>query len=126
MTDSAGVGSAASDGLAGDGARGVLSNRVIAGFVAVGIALSVASLTFTADNTRSFLFDILAVLAATGAVVGLWCNRPRRRRVWVGFTASLVLFVAGDVVFDLASRGVGQPDGYPYADACYLLAYTVL
>jgi diguanylate cyclase (GGDEF)-like protein/PAS domain S-box-containing protein len=107
-------------------ADGGLSNRVIWNFVAVGIACSLASLQFNSDNARSFLFDILAVVAATGAVVGLWTNQPRRRRAWECFTVGLVMFVAGDVVFDLASRAVGRPDGYPYADIFYLLAYGIL
>ena len=126
MTDSAGVGPGASGGAGEDAERSGLSNLVIWSFVAVGIALSLASLAFTTDNARSFLFDILAVVAATGAVVGLWCNQPRRRRVWECFTISLVMFAAGDVVFDLASRAIGRPDGYPYADAFYLLAYGIL
>jgi diguanylate cyclase (GGDEF)-like protein/PAS domain S-box-containing protein len=106
--------------------RSGLSTRVIWSFVAVGIACSLVSLQFHSDNARSFLFDILAVVAATGAVIGLWCNQPRRRRVWECFTIGLVMFVAGDVVFDLASRAVGRPDGYPYADVVYLLAYGIL
>jgi diguanylate cyclase (GGDEF)-like protein/PAS domain S-box-containing protein len=99
---------------------------VIWSFVAVGILLSVVSLRFTTDNARSFLFDILAVVAAVGAVAGLWVNQPHRRRVWECFTVGLVLFAAGDVVFDLAYRAVGQPDGYPYADVFYLVAYAIL
>jgi diguanylate cyclase (GGDEF)-like protein/PAS domain S-box-containing protein len=99
---------------------------VIAGFVATGILLSVASLGFATDNARSFLFDILAVVAATGAVVGVWHNQPRRRGVWQCFTVGLVLFATGDVVFDLAFRALGRPDGYPYADVFYLGAYAIL
>jgi diguanylate cyclase (GGDEF)-like protein/PAS domain S-box-containing protein len=106
--------------------RGGLSNRAIWGFVALGIALSVVSLTFTTDRARSFLFDILAVVAGAGAVLGLWCNQPHRRRVWQCFTVGLVMFVAGDVVFDFAQRALGRPDGYPYADIVYLLGYAIL
>ena len=39
---------------------------------------------------------------------------------------SLLLFAAGDVVFDVAQRGFGQADGFPYSDVLYLLAYPVL
>ena len=37
-----------------------------------------------------------------------------------------MLFAAGDVVFDVAQRGFGQADGYPYADIVYLVAYAIL
>ena len=40
--------------------------------------------------------------------------------------SSLLLFAAGDVVFDVAQRGFGQADGFPYSDVLYLLAYPVL
>src|SRR3954468_10976532 len=129
MTERAAVTPGATGGTGGAGEnaeRGGLSNRVIWSFVAVGIALSLVSLQFTTDNARSFLFDILAVVAAVGAVVGLWCNQPRRRRLWECFTVGLVLFAAGDVVFDLVQRAIGRPDGYPYADIFYLGAYVIL
>jgi diguanylate cyclase (GGDEF)-like protein/PAS domain S-box-containing protein len=114
-------------GGVGEGVRtGGLSNRVIWSFVAVGVVVSLLSLRLTGDDARSFLFDLLAIVAATGAVVGLWCNQPHRRRVWQCFTVGLVLFAAGDVTFDLAQRALGRPDGYPYADAFYLVAYGVL
>jgi diguanylate cyclase (GGDEF)-like protein/PAS domain S-box-containing protein len=106
--------------------RDGLSNRVIVGFVALGIALSLVSPTFATDRARSFLFDVLAILAAAGAVAGIWCNRPRRQRVWECFAVALVMFAAGDVAFDFAQRTLGRPDGYPYADVFYLLAYVVL
>ncbi len=114
-------------GGAGEGAEHRdLSNRVIWGLLAVGMALSLVSLQFTTDNARSFLFDILAVVAAVGAVVGLWCNQPRRRRLWECFTVGLVMFAAGDVVFDLVQRLVGRPDGSPYADVFYFAAYGIV
>jgi diguanylate cyclase (GGDEF)-like protein/PAS domain S-box-containing protein len=126
MTEGAAVGPGVT-GRAGEGAaESGLSNRVIWSFVAVGSALALVSLQFTTDNARSFLFDILAVVAAVGAVVGLWVNQPRRRRVWECFTVALVLFAAGDVVFDLVQRLVGRPDGSPYADGFYLAGYGIL
>ena len=77
------------------------------------------------DSARSFVFDILAAdrggrrgrtasSATSRGAAGVWQLLRRRR---------CVLFAAGDVVFDLAQRGFGQPDGYPYADVLYLLAY---
>jgi hypothetical protein len=46
--------------------------------------------------------------------------------VWQLFALTLALFAAGDVAFDVALRGFGRADGYPYADVLYLLAYPVL
>jgi diguanylate cyclase (GGDEF)-like protein/PAS domain S-box-containing protein len=126
MSGSAAVEPGASGGTGERVERGGLSDRVIWSFVAVGTALSVVSLRFASDNARSFLFDILAIVAATGAVVGIWCNQPRRRRVWEGYAIGLALFAAGDVVFDVAVRVLGRPDGYPWADVCYLIGYVVL
>jgi diguanylate cyclase (GGDEF)-like protein/PAS domain S-box-containing protein len=103
-----------------------LSRWSIWGFVALGVLVSLVSITFSSDAARSFLFDMLAVIAATGAVIGLWRNQPRQRRAWRCFTTGLVLFAAGDVAFDLVQRGLGQPDGYPYADIVYFLAYAAL
>ncbi len=125
MTECAAVGPVATGG-AGEGARSGLSNRVIWSFVAVGIALPLLSLQFATDSARSFLFDVLAVVAAVGAVAGLWVNQPRRRRLWECFTVALVLFAAGDVVFDFVQRLVGRPDGYPYADVFYLAGYSIM
>jgi diguanylate cyclase (GGDEF)-like protein/PAS domain S-box-containing protein len=114
-------------GGAGEGAPGSgLSNRVIWSFVAVGIAITAAAIRVNSDAARSFLFDILAIVAACGAVVGFWCNAPRRRRLWQCFTIGLIMLVAGDVAFDLVQRGIGRPDGYPYSDAFYLAGYAIL
>ena len=126
MTDTAGVGPGATGREAEGAGRSAFSDRAIGSFVAAGIALSLVALRIHADDARSFLFDLLAVVAATGAVIGIMTNRPRRLRVWEGFTVGLVLFVAGDVVFDFATRTLGHADGYPFADVAYLLAYAII
>jgi len=46
--------------------------------------------------------------------------------VWQLFALALLLFAAGDVVFDVVQRGFGNPDGFPYSDVVYLAAYPVL
>jgi diguanylate cyclase (GGDEF)-like protein/PAS domain S-box-containing protein len=126
MTGRATVGADVSSGADEAGGPGGLSNRAIWSFLAIGGGLTLLSLAFASDSARSFLYDILAVIAGTGAVIGLWCNQPRRRRVWECFTVSLVMFAAGDIVFDVAQRVAGNADGYPYADIVYLLGYAVL
>ena len=84
------------------------------------------SLALPSDNARSFIYDALSLCAAGGAVYGLLRNEPHRRGVWQLFALGLALFAAGDVAFDVALRGFGRPDGYPFADILYLLAYPVL
>jgi diguanylate cyclase (GGDEF)-like protein/PAS domain S-box-containing protein len=78
------------------------------------------------ENARSFVFDALGLVAAGGAVYGILRNQPHRRGVWQLFTLALVLFAAGDVIFDVVQRGFGRPDGYPYSDVVYLIAYPVM
>ena len=108
------------------GARPDLQNRVAWCFVAGGIAVSLLALLLPTASARSFVFDAIALIAATGAIYGIARNEPGRRGVWQLVAVSLLLFAAGDVVFDVAQRGFGQADGFPYSDVLYLLAYPVL
>ena len=72
------------------------------------------------------MFDACSLLAAAAAVYGILRNEPRRRGVWQLVALALVLFAAGDVVFDVADRVFGRAGGYPFADVLYLAAYPVL
>jgi diguanylate cyclase (GGDEF)-like protein/PAS domain S-box-containing protein len=92
-------------------------------FVACGVLLCGLVLVDRSNAFRSFTFDPLALIAAGGAVYGIVRNRPDRRLSWVLLVAGLVLFVAGDVVWDVATRAAGGSTGYPWADVLYLLAY---
>jgi diguanylate cyclase (GGDEF)-like protein/PAS domain S-box-containing protein len=131
MTTIAAGGFAASDGAeqpdgyvrqAGTGP----SDRAIWCFVAAGTALSLVALLLPTDSARSFVQDALSLIAGTAAVYGILRNEPDRRRVWQLIALGLVLFVAGDVVFDVAVRAFGRADGYPFADVLYLAAYPIL
>ena len=95
-------------------------------FVGIGITVALASLLLPSDNARSFTYDALSLSAAAAALYGILRNEPHRRGVWQLFALALALFAAGDVAFDVAQRGFGLTDGYPYADILYLLAYPVL
>src|SRR5689334_16127537 len=103
-----------------------LPRRAIWWFLAFGIAVALASLLLPSDNARSFTYDALSLCAAGAAVYGILRNEPHRRGVWQLFALALGLFAAGDVAFDVALRGFGRADGYPFADVLYLLAYPVL
>ncbi|MFI5053502.1 MAG: hypothetical protein ACHQDE_04000, partial [Acidimicrobiia bacterium] len=102
------------------------SDRAIWTFVAVGIGLSGLAALVPDARTRSFLFDLLGLVAAGGAVYGILRNRPERRGVWQLFALAIVLFAAGDVIYDVAQRAFGHTDGYGYADVAYLAAYPIL
>ncbi len=92
----------------------------------MGIGLALLSTLLPTPDARSFLFDTLGLVAAGGAVYGVMRNEPRQRGTWQLFALALVLFAAGDVVFDVARRGFGRPDGFPFADLVYLPAYPIL
>ena len=131
MTSTVAVGPAAPDGAGDPGGatrsdRTGLSERVIWCFVAGGVLVSVlAVLLPTAAPARS---------CSTPAR----CSPPRPRSTASSATSpgagasgsssplGLVLFAAGDVVFDVAQRAFGRADGYPFADILYLAAYPVL
>ncbi len=78
------------------------------------------------SSARSFLFDGIGLVAAGGAVYGIMRNQPNRRGVWQLFAVALILFAAGDVVFDVAHRGFGQANGFPFSDLLYLPAYPLV
>lgn len=94
-------------------------------FLAVGVAGSALCVLIRDVEVRSFLWDFFAVIAATGAVWGLARNRPASRGVWQLLAVGIVLFTAGDIVYDLVVRSFGAADGYPWSDVFYLAAYPV-
>lgn len=119
------VGPVTTDGAADTRGTG-LADRAICCFLATGIALAFAAQALPSDSARSFVYDALSLSAAGAAVYGILRNDPRRRGVWQLVAFGVALFAAGDVAFDVALRGFGRGDGYPYADLLYLLAYPVL
>ncbi|HEY7107426.1 MAG TPA: EAL domain-containing protein [Acidimicrobiia bacterium] len=95
-------------------------------FVACGVLCSAAAVLGDSDAFRSFAFDALALIAAGGAVYGILRNRPDRKLSWMLLAGGLILFVAGDVAWEVATRAAGGNTGYPWADVLYLLAYPLL
>jgi diguanylate cyclase (GGDEF)-like protein/PAS domain S-box-containing protein len=94
-------------------------------FLAVGVAGSALCVLIRDAEVRSFLWNVLALIAAAAAIWGLARNRPAARGVWQLLAAGVVLFVAGDIVYDIAVRSFGASDGYPWSDILYLAAYPV-
>ncbi len=104
--------------------RGV-SGRALWCFLTAGIGLSLLAVLAT-PTARSFLFDTLGLVAAGGAVYGITRNEPGSRGAWRLVALAVLLFAAGDVVFDITQRGFGRPAGFPFADLVYLPAYPIL
>jgi diguanylate cyclase (GGDEF)-like protein/PAS domain S-box-containing protein len=102
-----------------------LDARVSWAFVAAGTVACALALLDTSDAFRSFAFDALAVIAVGGGVYGILRNRPAQRLAWLLLATGLVLFAAGDVVYDVAPRSAGG-NGYPWADVLYLSAYPCI
>ena len=100
--------------------------RVSWWFVALGSLGAGLATLVSSDAGRSFAFDALGLIAAAGAVYGILRNRPDRRVSWLFLAFGLVLFAAGDVAWDVATRGAGASTGYPWADILYLAAYPLL
>ena len=105
---------------------GTLMPRVSWWFVALGSLGAGLATLVSSDAGRSFAFDALGLIAAAGAVYGILRNRPDRRFSWLFLAFGLVLFAAGDVAWDVATRGAGASTGYPWADILYLAAYPLL
>ncbi len=95
-------------------------------FVAAGIVLSGLAILDASDAIRSFAFDALALIAGGGAVYGILRNRPDGRVAWLLLATGVALFAAGDVAYDVATRGRGGTTGYPWADMLYLAAYPCI
>jgi diguanylate cyclase (GGDEF)-like protein/PAS domain S-box-containing protein len=94
-------------------------------FLAFGAVGSALVVLVPDAEVRSLLWDVLALTAAAGAVVGLLHNRPDPRNLWRLVAGGIALFAAGDVVFDLCVRSFGMTDGYPWSDILYLAAYPL-
>src|SRR4051794_41933678 len=124
-SDGAGVDEEASSSRAYSSDR-IFSDRIIGCFVAVGIVVALVALLLPTGGARSFVFDACSLCAAGAAVYGILRNQPAHRGIWQLFALGLLLFAAGDVVFDVAQRGFGRSDGDPFADVLYLAAYPVL
>ena len=105
--------------------RGQGSTAAIWCFLAVGVAGSALCVLIRDAAVRSFLWDCFAVVAAGGAVWGLARNRPQARGVWQLLATGVVLFTAGDILYDVLVRGLGYADGYPWSDILYLAAYPL-
>jgi diguanylate cyclase len=71
-------------------------------------------------------YDLLGLSAVAAILIGVRRNRPQTRVTWWWLAAGQLLFVVGDLLFDLHER-VWQTDAYPSAaDGFYLAGYVPL
>jgi diguanylate cyclase (GGDEF)-like protein len=71
-------------------------------------------------------YDLLGLSSVVAILVGARANRTRTRATWRWLAAGQLLFVIGDLLFDLVDR-VWQSDAYPSAaDGFYLSGYVPL
>jgi diguanylate cyclase (GGDEF)-like protein len=71
-------------------------------------------------------YDAIGLSAVAAVLVGVRLNRPRTRTTWWWLAAGQLLFVVGDLLFDLHER-VWKTDAFPStADGFYLAGYLPL
>jgi diguanylate cyclase (GGDEF)-like protein/PAS domain S-box-containing protein len=100
-----------------------LPARVSWWFVAVACGATGLAVASRSETVMSFSFDAVSLAAGLAAIYGIIRNRPVQRTAWLLVALGLALSAAGDVVYDLVTRGFGASSGYPWADLCYLPAY---
>jgi diguanylate cyclase len=71
-------------------------------------------------------YDLLGLSSVVAILVGVRTNRPRTRVTWWWLAAGQLLFVIGDLLFDLVER-VWASEAFPSAaDGFYLSGYVPL
>ena len=71
-------------------------------------------------------YDTVGLSAVAAVLLGVRANRPRTRMTWLWLAGGQLLFVVGDLLFDLHER-VWETDAFPSAaDGFYLTGYLPL
>ena len=71
-------------------------------------------------------YDLIGLSAVAAILLGVRAHRPGRRLTWWLLAAGQLLFVVGDLLFDLHER-VWETDAFPSAaDGFYLAGYVPL
>lgn len=89
----------------------------LAVLICVGVLHGVAQLV---------LYDVIGLSSVVAIVVGVGRNRPPRPVIWWALAAGQLLFVLGDVTYNVMLYGLHREPFPSPADGLYLLAYPVL
>jgi signal transduction histidine kinase len=93
-------------------------------YLAVGLGLTAIYFALPKGSiAQSVIYDGIAVAAGITIIIGVARNRPDRRLPWYLFATGVLLFAAGDIIFDVYDR-LGATVPVPSAaDVLYLLGY---
>jgi diguanylate cyclase (GGDEF)-like protein len=95
-------------------------------YLLVGVLAAVPIVAIPDSWWYTAWYDLLGLSAVAAVLVGVQRNRPPTRVTWWWLAAGQLLFVVGDLLFDLHER-VWHSDAYPSAaDGFYLSGYLPL
>jgi diguanylate cyclase (GGDEF)-like protein/PAS domain S-box-containing protein len=77
-------------------------------------------------TVQRWTFYAYGLSSVAAIVVGIRAHRPERRLPWLAFAAGLLLFVLGDIAFDLYAHSGGNIPIPSVADVLYMAGYPVL
>ena len=80
----------------------------------------------THGTVQRWTFYAYGLSSVAAILVGVWIHRPAHRFPWLASAAGLLLFVLGDIAFDLYALGGGDIPIPSVADVLYLAGYPVL
>ena len=96
-------------------------------YVGAGCAASGVHWLLPSPIARALAWDLLGLAAVVACWAGIIRNRPGNRRPWYPLALGVTLLASGDVVWDIAVRGLGHADTFvPASDFLYLGAYPFL
>jgi PAS domain S-box-containing protein len=101
-----------------------MARRALALAGAVTVVLGAAIVVF--PGIAGALWGTAGALAAAGILFGIRAHQPTRRTPWVLLAAAVAALGAGDVAYDLSSRGSEQGAWLVVAEACYLTLFPLL
>jgi diguanylate cyclase (GGDEF)-like protein len=103
-----------------------MDGRVWRRYLLVGAVAAAAIVAIPDSWWYTAWYDTIGLSAVAAVLVGVRRNRPRSRITWWLLAAGQLLFVVGDLLFDLHER-VWQTDAFPSAaDGFYLAGYLPL
>jgi PAS domain S-box-containing protein len=107
-------------------ARPALRERLGLVYLCAGLLVTAVYLLLP-DWGRSIAYDSVGLSAAVASFAGVYVWRPAAARTWVLLGFGALLFVAGDVVFDVYDFVLDRPTPFPsIADGFYLAGYPLL